>query len=191
MNWRRALPGGGFVLLVASWGGLAAFLAWGLAEPDLDRVWRIIERADQGAAELSAEDAEVLGRCIARHPELALARLGDKRAKHLARTSGGWSTGAVSYFLALRETRPGLRLAVEARCARRYPLIVDVEVADRRCRLVYDADGARQCVVPLPSPGAAERPVLGRLVTRGGFGCGAAAGAAGLRFAVPASGGER
>jgi hypothetical protein len=191
MSWRQALPGGGFALLVASWGGLAGLLAWGLAEPDLDRAWRILERTDQGTSELSAEDAEVLERCIGRHPEIALDRLGGKRVKHLARTAGGWSTGTVSYFLALRETRPGLRLAVEARCAQRYPLTVNVEAGGARCRLVYEADGLQECVVPLPSPGAAERPVLGHLVAGGGFGCGAGEGPAGLRFADPARGGER
>ena len=188
MRWRRATPGAGFVLLVASWTGLAVFLAWGLATPDLDRAWWLLQRTDQGAPELSAEEAEVLARCIARHPALALARLGDKPVKHLARTAGGWSTAPRSYFLALQGPQAGLRVVLEARGATRWPLMVDVAVGGAGCRLEYARRGTQECVVPLPSPGAAGRPVLGRLAVRGGFGGPDADEPAGLRFVEPEGG---
>ena len=182
------MPGGGFVLLVVSWTGLVVFLAWGLATPDLDRAWWILTRTDQGMTELSAEDAEVLARTIDRHPEIALDRLGDKRQKHLARTAGGWSTASVSYFLALRGRQAGLRIAVEARRAARWPLVVDVEAGGAGCRLEYPAGGTQDCVVPLPSPGAEEKPVLGRLTVHGSFDDANGEEAAGLRFGEPAGG---
>lgn len=190
MTWRRALPGGGFLLLVTSWGGLAAFLAWGLAPPDLDRAWWILARADQGATELSADDAALLARCIERHPDLALDRLGDKPAKHLARTPGGWSTAPASHFLAPRGTRPGLRVAVEARGAARWPLVVDVEAGGARCRLEYPEAGTQECAVPLPAAEHAGRPVLGRLVVHGGFVAAEPGESVGLRFGEPGGDGS-
>ncbi len=189
MRRRRFLPGGGFVLLVASWSGLAAFLAWGLTEPDLDRAWWLLQRADRGVPELSAEEAEVLARCIARHPAIALERLGDKRFKHLARTAGGWSTAPASYFLALQGPQAGLRIVLEARGATRWPLLVEVAAGGAGCRLEYAERGTQECVVPLPSPGVEGRPVLGRLAVRGGFGGPDAGQPAGLRFVEPEDGG--
>ncbi|MBN1772731.1 MAG: hypothetical protein JXB32_15790 [Deltaproteobacteria bacterium] len=185
---RRWLPGGGFVLLVASWSGLAAFLAWGLAEPDLDRAWWILSRTDRGAAELTAGDAEVLARCIERHPALARDRLGDKRLKHLARTSGGWSTAPTSHFLVLRGREAGLRVALEARGASSWPLTVEVSVGGAGCRLEYPQAGTQECVVPLPSSGAEERPVLGRLAASGGFATSDPEESVGLRFVEPGNG---
>ncbi len=191
MKWRRAVPGGGFVVLVVSWTGLAAFLAWGLAMPDLDRAWWVLARTDQGETELSAEDAEVLARCIDRHPAIALERLGDKRLKHLARTAGGWSTAPVSYFLALHEPPGGLRVVVEARGASSWPLAGDASAGGVACRLAYREEGTQECVLPLPSRGAAARPVLGRLVVHGGFDGAEPEPEAGLRFVEPERGGGR
>lgn len=189
MSSRRYLPGGGFVLLVASWGGLAAFLAWGMREPDLDRVWRILARADRGSVELSAEDAEVLARSIERHPELALDRLGGKRQKHLARTSGGWSTAPVSYFLALRSAGGALRVGLEARGATRWPLAVDVEAGGAACRLEFEGEGVRECALSSAAAGGEGAPVLGRLVVHGAFRAPADGKGAGLRFVEPGGGG--
>jgi len=184
---RRFLPGGGFVLLVASWGGLAAFLAWGLASPDLDRAWWILARADRGAVDLSEADAAVLARCIERHPELALDRLGGKRRKHLARTAGGWSAAPVSYFLALDGPEAGLPVTLEARGARAWPLTVEVRVGGAACRVEFAEAGTRSCGVPLP-PLPEARPVLGRLTVRGGFAQATGDSPAGLRFVEPPEG---
>jgi hypothetical protein len=192
LRLRRALPGGGFVLLVASWGALAALIAWGMAEPDLDRAWRVLEEADRGATEPSSGDAAALARSIARHPEIALARLGGKTAKHLARTTGGWIRATRSYFLARRGEQGELRLDVESRCARRYPLTVTLEVDGQRCRLAFDGDGTRSCVLTAGAARAGQ-PLLGRLSADGAFGCAGdrGDGPAGLRFAEAAGGGAR
>lgn len=190
MRARRFVPGGGFVLLVASWGGLAVFLAWGMEQPDLDRAWWILTRADRGVAELSEEDAAALARCIERHPALALDRLGGKRRKHLARTAGGWSAAPASYFLALRGPEAGLPVTLEARGARAWPLAVEVEVGGAACRLEFAEAGTRSCVVPLP-PLPEARPVLGRLVVRGDFAEAGGGKPAGLRFVEPREGAAR
>jgi len=181
MSRRGWVPGGGFVLLIASWGGLAWFAAWGLQEPDLDRVWWILEQADLGTAHVTWEDAELLERCIARNPEIALDRLGGKPVKLLERTSGGWTTGPVSYFFVAPTGGAGLRLDVECRGAARYPARVLVEVGELRGSLVFTGDGRESWVLPASAGAfAAARPALGRLVADTGFGCAAGADCPGV-----------
>lgn len=55
---------------------LAAFFAWGLSTPDLDRVWTLHHQLKAGRIGApSSRDREVLTRSMAIHPELAGALL--------------------------------------------------------------------------------------------------------------------
>jgi len=184
--WRKNLPGGGFLLLVASWGGLAAFLAWGLVEPDLDRSWRVLHEADRGAGMISPEDVRVLDRSIALHPEVARDRLGDARVKFLGRTTGGWSDAASSYLVIGPPGADGLRLQVECRCASRYPTTVLLEIEGAPRRLTFEGDGVQPVEIrPEAAPHGPDRPFLARLVSEGVFGCAGGDGAeAGVRVST-------
>jgi len=184
--WRRHLPGGGFLLLVGSCVALAAFVAWGLAEPELDRAWWILQESDLGLTEVGPHDARRLDRTISRHPEIALDRLGDARVKFLARTPGGWSAAASSYLVVGPPGEDGLHLKIECRCAGRYPAEFLLEVGDETRRLVFEEDGAQSIEIrPEAAPHGPDRPFLARLAAETAFGCtGGRSGPAGIRVSA-------
>ncbi|MDI7267676.1 MAG: hypothetical protein QME96_06750 [Myxococcota bacterium] len=188
---RRRLPGGGFLLLVAGWGGLAGFLGWGLGEPDLDRAWRLLHEADRGVVQWTAADYETLDRCMTAHPEIAFDRLGGKRVKFLERTTGGWTTEPQVHLVVGPLGPEGLRLRVECRGARRYPVTVELEAGGFRRSSAFAGDG--EAVVELPvgaSPHGPGRPFLARVRVSGTFDRGAgAAETAGIRITAGTAGG--
>jgi hypothetical protein len=187
------LPGAGFVLLIASWGGLAAFVAWGFREPDLDRAWRALQAADRGAAEVDAEDAEALDRSFARHPEIAFDRLGDSAVKFLGRTQGGWSRAPAAHVIVAPVPAQGLEIAVEARCLAGGPATVRLAWTTGGCVVTVAEDGRATCrLTAADAPAGGGRPFLARLSTDGAFGCaGRPDATAGLRLSAEPAGGAR
>lgn len=68
----RYRPSAGFLFLVASGIAVILFLAWGFAQPDLDRAWwgaARLEREPQAA--LTEDEAAALKRSLERYPDLA------------------------------------------------------------------------------------------------------------------------
>ncbi len=64
-------PSVGFVGVCLSYALVAAFVLWGFSTPDLDRVWTLHHLLKTGQQwELDRGDRELLGRAMARHPEL-------------------------------------------------------------------------------------------------------------------------
>lgn len=88
---RRRLPSAGFVTLCAVYVGVAAFFAWGLAMPPLDRVWMLHHELKAGRIGAPNERArEVLATSMARHPALAAALLREGEIGLISRHSDGW-----------------------------------------------------------------------------------------------------
>jgi hypothetical protein len=101
-------PGPGFLVAVALLGGCAGFLAWGLAEPELERVWRLqvgLSSGDQVA--LSGEERRLLARALRRHPALATAWVEDAPRTPLGTDEDGWTDRSHAYLVRPSTASPG------------------------------------------------------------------------------------
>jgi hypothetical protein len=90
-----AAPSAGFWLIVASWLGLSAFLAWAAEEPRLDRMKRELDQlaSNEGA---TASDWLVveLRREIAHHPKLSAQLTGETGARAVEARQDGFTRSA-------------------------------------------------------------------------------------------------
>jgi hypothetical protein len=88
---RSRLPGFGFLWLSAACLAVAAFLAWGLREPGLDRAGRVLLDLELGKKPRpSPRDLSLLRRTAARHPGLVPALLDGCPAALLTPNRDGW-----------------------------------------------------------------------------------------------------
>jgi hypothetical protein len=97
---RRRRPTAGFVTVCLVYAAVAAFFAWGLSTPDLDRVWSLHHQLKSGRLGApSAHDRRVLMRSMERHPELAGALLRDADIGLISSNSQGWIATAEATIL--------------------------------------------------------------------------------------------
>lgn len=77
----RHYPGLGFLLICCVYSLLAAFLAWGASEPELDRIWRLYQQLKTGQVQsLTDQQISLFQRTLAEYPPLLGALTGKKTA---------------------------------------------------------------------------------------------------------------
>jgi hypothetical protein len=88
---KRRRPTTGFVTVCAVYAAVAAFFAWGLSTPDLDRVWMLHHQLKTGRVGAPGErDRAVLIRSMTRHPALAGALLREGDIGLISSNMEGW-----------------------------------------------------------------------------------------------------
>jgi hypothetical protein len=138
-RWR--LPSIGFVVLVAAWTLLFAFLAWGMSTPRLQRVWQIEQRMQQpGFAGLDEAEAQALAQSLDSHPELAQALIGSKEAAFVEPTRGGFM-GLRRAHLLIKPRATALRIWLQCRAPQAtYPLRARFEGGSVSRQLSFERD---------------------------------------------------
>jgi hypothetical protein len=107
---KRRRPTAGFVTVCAVYVAVAAFFAWGLSTPDLDRVWTLHHELKSGRVGAPSErDRAVLIRSMKRHPELADALLREGDIGLISSNMEGWI--ATSEATILRTQRAAAQVA--------------------------------------------------------------------------------
>jgi hypothetical protein len=111
---RRRRPTAGFVTVCAVYLALAAFFAWGLSTPDLDRVWTLHHELKSGRVGAPSErDRAVLIRSMKRHPELAEALLREGEIGLISSNMEGWlATSEATIVRTQRATAQALQLDI-------------------------------------------------------------------------------
>jgi hypothetical protein len=85
------LPSAGFVAIVSTLVAVAAFFAWGMAQPPLDRVWEIHHLLKIGKMDhLKGRDRALLGRELIEHRGLARDLLDGHPLGIISASSDGW-----------------------------------------------------------------------------------------------------
>lgn len=88
---RRRRPTTGFVAVIVVYAAVAAFFAWGISTPDLDRVWTLHHELKSGRLGAPRPaDRDVLIRSMKRHPELADALLREASIGLISSNMEGW-----------------------------------------------------------------------------------------------------
>jgi hypothetical protein len=176
-------PSPGFVALASVWLGLVGLVAWGLAEPPLDRVWRLHQELRAGArVELSPAERAELEAALRSSPGLLADWLEGEPLRVLTVAQQGWLPvpGAVLVRGGPRAlSRRVLTLDVQA-AARDLPLMLVLEVGGFRQTLEI----ARLGAFDLPLPEAGPGPEILVLTLRGPKGR-ALHGPPGVRLRIP------
>lgn len=163
---RRRAPSLGFVTVCATYLGVAAFLAWGLRAPDLDRVWTLHHQLKVG--EIGAprgQERELLRGALLRHGELAHALLSGAEIGLISAHSDGWITTPEATVIRTSAARERLlRLDVETP-RDLLPFEVDVNGGDFRKQLAVTRHGTYD--IPLPAPRRPAELIIVRLKGRG------------------------
>lgn len=159
---RRRRPTAGFVTVCVVYAAVAAFFAWGLSTPDLDRAWTLHHELKAGRIGApSAGDRAVLHRGMAAHPELARALLrGDEEEIGLISANmEGWL--AMSEATIVRTAASRAR-AVQLEIASPDALLpITIELEGRGWREQRELGTRGVHALPLPAPdGGAELIVL-------------------------------
>ncbi|HET6337212.1 MAG TPA: hypothetical protein VFG30_28500 [Polyangiales bacterium] len=111
---KRRRPTAGFVTVCVVYLAVAAFFAWGLATPDLDRVWTLHHELKSGRVGAPSErDRAVLIRSMKRHPELAEALLRESEIGLISSNMEGWiATSEATIVRTKRATAQELQLDI-------------------------------------------------------------------------------
>ncbi len=156
------MPSAGFVALCSVYAALAAFFAWGLSTPDLDRAW--ILHHELKAGHLGAphgKDRELLTRAMSRHEELAHALLSEGEIGLISSHSEGWLTTTEATIV--RTPKADARyLALEVATPREhFPIAVDVQGHGWSKHLAVDSQGVHR--IELPALHGASELIVVRL----------------------------
>jgi hypothetical protein len=158
MNRRfaRRWPSLGFGVLVASYGLLAAFLAWGFSTPELDRVWRILQpTGESGFTRLGPSQLQTLSAALRRHPKLAGALTERSPVGFVEPSPGGCTRMPVSHLVLQPAPGQSLRIDVVSRGdSGAFPLTVSLGGAGVARALHFDAPGRQDFVLPRGRPQA-------------------------------------
>lgn len=145
MRARRALPSGGFLVLIGSWVFFVAFLAWGFTRPTLDRAWDLMGRMQQSDFDgLSEVDVALLRSVMERHHEFVETLAGKDEIGLIEPTEGGWSALPVTHLILHGEPTSRRRFWVECRAHERaYPISVSIDGPGLAKRLKFEASGRK------------------------------------------------
>jgi hypothetical protein len=152
----RQWPSLGFGMLVASYGLLAAFLAWGFTTPELDRAWRVIQHTrEPDFAGLRASELQTLSAALRRHPGLARALAERSPAGFVEPSPDGCSCLPVSHLVLQPTPGQSLRVQLASRGDRAaFPLTVRLRGADLDRTLRFDAPAQMDFVLAPNQPPA-------------------------------------
>ncbi len=97
---KSRLPSAGFLWLCGTAAFAAVFFAWGLREPGLDRVWKLLHELKIGKKQcLSSGDLRLLRDTLRSHPDLSPAILDGAEARILSANTEGWIETEAAYLL--------------------------------------------------------------------------------------------
>jgi hypothetical protein len=157
---KRRRPTTGFVTVCAVYVAVAAFFAWGLSTPDLDRVWTLHHELKSGRVGAPSDrDRAVLIRSMKRHPELADALLREGDIGLISSNMEGWI--ATSEATIVRTEQAGAR-AVQLEIASSdtlLPITVELQGEGWREQRELAARGVHALSLP-PLKGSPELIVL-------------------------------
>ena len=137
---RRNLPSSGFVFLVSCWIAVLLFFLWGLAEPDMDRVWHMMHRFEAGdLSSMTDEEEEALEECLDAIPNFADAFLrGEQLAGIVESTRFGWGQAKELHLLVSERAAQDTRAFFECRVPEdSLPLELSIEGTVEPVSLVF------------------------------------------------------
>ena len=146
---KRRRPTTGFVTVCAVYVAVAAFFAWGLSTPDLDRVWTLHHELKSGRVGApSQRDRSVLIRSMKRHPELADALLREGDIGLISSNMEGWiGTSEATIVRTKRATARQLQLEVASPDAL-LPITVELQGEGWREQRELAARGVHALTLP-------------------------------------------
>jgi hypothetical protein len=149
-------PSLGFCAIVLTYLLTAAFFAWGLTTPPLDRAWQLHHQLKTGDVySLSSEDRELLRAAMARHPELAQALLSSGQVGIISAHRDGWiETPEVTIVRTPRSVARNIVLEIQTP-PEHIPYRVLLKSRDSQRTLEVTARGALTIELP-PAPSTAE-----------------------------------
>jgi hypothetical protein len=154
---RIRLPSLGFVVLVASHVSLVAFLAWGYAQPPLDRVWEIMQRMHRrDFTGLTPEEVATIQKQLDRHPGLTTEFVGRSGADPVEPTRGGWLSLRQFHLLIVPQASGSVTVGAASRAqASAYPIRVHLQGPAVDEQLVLERDGRQELTLPAKPPSPA------------------------------------
>ncbi|HVZ31353.1 MAG TPA: hypothetical protein VG963_02950 [Polyangiaceae bacterium] len=149
-------PSAGFCCLVLAYGVCFAFLAWGSAQPPLERVWELHHELRIGrTVQLAERDRRILTDALERHPGLGAALLPAGRIGILSAAHEGWlETSDVTLLRTPSSLARRLVLEVPVD-APHFPERVSLTGANFRSELATPGPGSFAFDLP-PPPHASE-----------------------------------
>jgi hypothetical protein len=135
-------PSFGFVLLVASYAWLVAFLVWGYQRPELERGWYILQQMQRdGFTGLTPSDSQVLERLLRQHAEFSHALLGKNPIGFVEPTDDGWMALPQSHLVIQASPSVPLRVIVDCRAPLgAYPVKVMLETEGLQREITFTTD---------------------------------------------------
>lgn len=131
----RQRPSFGFLFVLSSYVLLISMLAWGSSQPELDRVWLVLQSMQRdGFSGLSAPDVQNLRKALRQYPGFPRALIGRAPIGWVEPTKEGWIGLRKPHLVIDGYFHGSLPLAVECRAP---PLAFPVTVS-------FDYEGQRQ-----------------------------------------------
>jgi hypothetical protein len=151
---RHLAPSPGFVLIVASYTLLGAFLAWGFSEPRLDQAQRVLDRMQRpGFAGLDSDEIAALRSTLDDHPDFARVLIGRSKLGHVEPTQSGWTSLPTSHVLIRPSAAGPLRLTTACRGALdAYPVSVVFHAPGLDKSLSFERPGEQTFDLPSGYP---------------------------------------
>jgi hypothetical protein len=145
-------PSLGFSLVVASYALSAAFFAWGLSTPPLDRIWRMHHELKIGRLwRLSRDDRQLLLSALAEHPPLAQALLDAGQAGIISANRDGWIDTPQVTILRTPRSPANLHLVLDIETPPQHiPYEVEIAGTDWERKLKVEAQGMLSIELPPP-----------------------------------------
>lgn len=155
MRWQR--PSLGFSLVVATYALSAAFFAWGLSTPPLDRVWELHHELKIGRIyKLSKEDRKVLLDAMTEHPALANALLDAGEAGIVSANRDGWIDTPHVTIIRTPRSPAALKLVLDVQTPPQYiPYELEIDGSGWERELSVEARGPMTIELP-PPPASPE-----------------------------------
>jgi len=146
---RRRRPTAGFVTVCIVYSALAAFFAWGLTTPDLDRVWTLHHELKSGRIGAPSKlDREVLARSMERHPELADALLREATIGLISSNMDGWIATSEATIVRTRHSQTSAVQLEIASPDALLPITVELEGPGWHEKQVIEARGMHKLELP-------------------------------------------
>jgi hypothetical protein len=143
--------------MLASYGLLIAFFAWGSCTPELDRAWHVLQgmRRDDFAG-LAPAEAKVLSTELRRRPGFAQALVGHASVGWVEPTDSGWMALRRPHIVIQPNLASAMRISAECRApGSAYPVTVTFGAPELRQVLRYEQDGRQSFDLPAGPPARA------------------------------------
>ena len=146
-------PSVGFVFLVSSHLLLISMLAWGYTEPELDKVWLILQRMQRDNFNgLSALDAQTIRTSLHDYPGLPRVFIGRAPFGFVEPTLDGWANLSQSHLITDGTIHGMVPLAIECRAPHSvFPVTVSFDYEGHHQSLRFLDNGLQRFELQLDS----------------------------------------